>query len=418
MDTTFNINKIKVYLNAVHYYVIAVLIVTFPYYISSSWIGTLAILSFLIMLVQRLFRWREFLGNKVIVALFVFILFTYLSVLWSDISVTGKGSSFETNFDRFKYYFFLIPSIYFSSFSRKQIRNLVFVGAISSVPLIILNYTNAIGITHYYAIQHGGDSEILGSRLKESIFILFTALYLYIQAFVSIKQKKYHLFVLFFILYIITSYSLQVDKIAMARIAVLTNIIIFVVVPFFFLKRKYLFILPLIIMVVSIVIFQNDKIRTGITEFKESIENHVYEGSWGLRTAYIIIGLKIFKKHPFIGSGINDTDHDILDKKRTNPEYFEFNPKLTRLHNDHLNILIQTGLVGYTLFVYFVYLFVRLKLKDEFMYVYKNIFLLCFLILMLAEHYLTDKFSTNLFAIMVSLILLYRKREDENESRV
>lgn len=405
-------------IQSLQFILVALLIISFPYNISNSLIGTLSILLFATMLYSKSFNIKQFVKERVILVLFIFILFTYLSVLWSTVSTFDGQSDFHTSFDRFKYYLLLIPTLYFSHFSKEDIKKLFLFVALSSIPLIILYYLNAFGITHHYSPHDGGTSSYIRADLQENIFILFTAIYIYAHLIHAIHQRQMQKSLFLSVILLFTSLSMFIDPLTNTRIVNITFIFILGIGLTYIFKFKY-FLLPSILgsIFLFVILLQDKSIVNGFVEFKEAISQNKYSGSWGHRVAYNLVGIDIFSKHPIIGNGINDISTKIIEHKKSNPEYFLGEESMTRLHNDHLLLLDQVGIVGYFIFLYFIYLLMKIKLSDKELNTFKNLFVISFMIIMLGEHYLTDKYSTNLFAIIVALTLLYKKLDHAQKTQ-
>lgn len=403
-------------IDLLHSAVIGTLILTFPYSISNATVGTLAILSFLIMIYQKSFNLSKISKNHVIVALFTFIVFTYISTLWSSVSIFNEHSDFNTSINRFKYYFLIIPSIYFSNFSKQTIKRFFWLIAIAPLPLVLIYYLNSFDYISYYSIHHSGTSTYIASYLEENIFILFSSIFLFIQLLFSLKKREFFYSTVLAILFLLIALSLFIDPKTSSRLVNTVFVLTISISIFYVFKTKY--ILPLVLLVLTIsffILLKGEKFKHGVNEFKKALTEKEFKGSWGHRTAYATIGMNIFLKNPIFGSGINDVTTEINAFKISDPHYFIGEENMRRLHNDHLLILGQVGIVGYALFIYFIYLFLRTKLSNKKIEIFKNLFLLSFIFLMLGEHYLMDKYSTNLLAVVVALSMLY-KRLDSEES--
>ncbi len=411
-----NLSKQQNLLTSTQAIIIGLLILTFPYNTCDCTVGTLSILSFIVMLFQRSFDYKVIFKEKIVIVLLVFILFTYASVFWSHVPMHAPNSDFHAAFDRFKYYFLLIPAIYFSNFSKKTIKNLLYLIVIAPLPLVIIYYLNYFGITHLYCKKLGGSSYFLMYYLVENIFILFAAIFLYILFLTKLKERKYLASATFLVILAVYSVALFVDPKMHARgVDITLFIIIFLGLFYIFPFEKVFFPSLLVVALASGVLLSNPHIQQGIHTFKEALNQHKYTGSWGHRLAYDIVGVKIFLKHPIFGNGIDDVSTEIIQYKKIDPRYFKGEMYLTRLHNGHLLLLGQVGIVGYLLFLYFIYLMLRLKLSDPTIEIFKNLFIISFLLIMLTEQYLTLKFSTNLFAIVIALILLNKHIEQKSK---
>jgi len=393
-----NISKKQKLLTNIQAIIIGLLILTFPYNTCDCTVGTLSILSFITMLFQKSFNFKILFREKIIIVLLVLILLTYLSVFWSNMPIHAPHADFGTAFNRFKYYFLLIPSIYFSKFSKSTIKKLLFLIIIAPLPLVVIYYLNHFGITHLYCKRLGGTSTFLMYYLLENIFILFASAFLYAIFLVNLKSRRFSRVFFILILLILYSVSLFVDSKMHARGVDIGLFIILFIGPFY--------VFP----------FKKVQIQRGLRTFKEAIYQHKYTGSWGHRLAYDIVGIKIFLKHPIFGNGVNDVTLEIMKYKKLDPQYFQGEMYLTRLTNGHLLLLDQVGIVGYLIFLYFIYLMLNIKLSDLSVEVFKNLFIISFLFIMVTEEYFTLKLTTNLFAITIALVLLYKRLDKQEKS--
>jgi hypothetical protein len=365
------------------------------------------------MIYQKSFDIKKFYKEPIIVALFIFIFFTYASSLWSSIPIFDHNSDFRTGINRFKYYFLLLPSIYFSNFSKQTIKNLLWLIVLAPLPLVIINYLNSLGLIHYYSQEFGGTATLIASYLKENIFLLFASTFLFIHFLFNIKEQKPFKAFIYFIVFCVFAIALFIDPKMSASSTDIALFLVLFISLFYIFKFKYIIIPSLLLATLSVTfILTNQKIQIGIQTFKQAIHKHEYTGSWGHRTAYALVGIDIFLEHPLFGTGINDIPSKIREYKKMHPNYFA-GEDLIRLHNDHLLILDQVGIVGYLMFIYIIYLLIKVKLSNKKIEVFKNLFVISFMFIMLEEHYLTDKYSTNLFAIVIALVLLHKRLDDE-----
>ena len=398
----------KVSTDQVFFYTLSILILTLPYNISSWWVGTFSILLFLIAVTNPLKKERYFsvFSKQPVLAFLIFILFSYLSVIWSDSSVFFNGD-LKTNVSRFKYFFLLVPAIYLSNLSKKDIEKLFVVIAASPALSIAIYYSNYLGYSAVYPVQNHNGDLILRHYLIQNFFILFSVLFLYINIFNTLGNKDYRNFSIYLILFFIVSLSLVIDEHNSSRLMVLSYVIILITVPYYFLRPKVYFSLIFILLAVSSFgIAHIPSFQRGIDNFKQAIHADEYDGSWGHRFGYAIMGIDIFLNKPILGYGINDTSRHIIEYANEHPKYF-IGENLRRFHNEHINILVATGVIGYSLFLYFIFLFYKLKISDRSLYIFKNTMIIVILFSMMGEHYLTLKSTVNFFIILLALFVKY-----------
>ncbi|NOR55885.1 MAG: hypothetical protein GQ531_06725 [Sulfurovum sp.] len=334
-----------------------------------------------------------------------------MSTLWSSASPV-LNAEFSLNFARFKYYFLLIIAIYSASLTTKQIKNLFFIMALAPLYTIVVYYLNAMGITHLYsALFFHGESKLLTHYLMNNFFILYGTLYFYIVFFDNLIKKDYKVSSLAALLTIIYFVSMFIDKPSTARLMILVFFMIMFMVPFFYVKKKYIVLILLVVLGISVVFIKNSQgIQQGIKTFSTAITEDKYVGSWGHRLGFAIVGLEIYKEHPLIGRGICDVRERTIAFAKENPKYFVGDPA-RHFHNGHINLLVQVGAVGYSLFLVFIFLFLRAPLYNRFNYILRSSFVVTFLLLMFGEHYLSIEQTSYFFALFIALMLLYHKQE-------
>ena len=183
----------KTNVDSIFFYILSVLILTLPYNISTWWVGTFSIILFLITLSNpsRKKPVSTIIHERLLQILFIFILFTYASVLWSE-SPTLFNGDLKTNIGRFKYYFLIIPAIYLSNLTKRDINSLFTIIALAPSLSILLYYTNYFDITGIYAAENQNSDLILRHYLIQNFFILFSILYLYIKTFTAIEENNYN----------------------------------------------------------------------------------------------------------------------------------------------------------------------------------------------------------------------------------
>ena len=375
----------------------------------SFWLGTISILVFLLMFFNTNLNYKSFFKENEILILFGFIIFTYLSIFWSSSSVFE--GDFNTNFTRFKYYFFLIPAIYFANYSRQQLILLIHLVVLSPILIIFVYYTNIIGITDIYSFHSKGTNPYIGHYLVTNVFILFSSLFLYIKLIESIRSRSYQQVITYSLLFLFVSGSLFIDERNVARLVNLAYIIMIFAVPMFYISNKLkLFILLSALILVPLLLLNSTKFKMGLQKFEKAIQEDKYEGSWGHRTGFAIVGLKIFSESPILGRGMNDVSAEIKRIKQKEPKYFT-GDRAIRIHNGHINFLAQIGIIGYLFLLYLFYSLWKIKIQDHTINTYKNMILILYLVLMIGEHYLSIKQTSNLFAILIAIFLVYRKNE-------
>lgn len=404
--------KMQYYFSQLQYFSILLLVLLLPYWGAWKLMKLLVFTIFISSLFAGSLKIKALFTNKVIMALFAFILFTYLSGLWSqaDISV---NNGYTAAINRYKYFILLIPGIYFSTLSQKRIKNIFFMMALAPIGTASIYYLNAFGVTAIYPPEFGGSSSIFVHYLANNFFLTYAAIYFLHLALNALITKAYKAFFLFFILLLFFSSSMVIDPHMSSRLTLLVFIIVGVITPLFYLKRKYAtIILALSIFFIIVFMNTNTKMQQGLSTFKTAIEEHKYTGSWGHRLGFIIVGVDIFKEHPILGIGMGNVRARVVAYAEENPQYF-INEPARHFHNEHLFILVEVGAVGYALYLLFLFLFLKMPISDPLISKLKYTYTIAFLLMQLGEHYLMFYASSLFIAIFFILVILYGDREKE-----
>ena len=414
--STFKISdKQRYYIEQLHYFSILSLVLVLPYWGAWKLMKLLVFVIFISSLFSGRVNLKALLSNKVILALFSFILFTSISVFWSSSDIIFN-EEYKLVLTVFKYYLLLVSGIYFSLLSKKRIKNIFFMMALAPIGTACVYYMNAFGITDIYPAIEGGNSRIFLSDLVNNFFLLYSAIYFLHHSLTSFVKKEYSYFILFFVLFMLFVSSLIIDPLMSSRLMFLIFILVATMTFLFYLKRKYsIMIIVFLILAITIFINTNTSMQQGINEIKTAIEEKNYSGSWGLRLGLAVAGVDIFKEHPVIGRGVNDVRARVGDYLKDNSKFF-MATKTRHFHNEHLNILVEVGMVGYFLYLLFIFLFLRIPISDPLISKLKYTYTIAFLLLQMGEHYLMFPAASTSFFICIFFILTIRYGELEKEN--
>jgi len=412
---TFQISdKHRYYIEQLHYYSVLLLVLVLPYWGAWKLMKALAFVIFFSSLFTAKGKIKAFFSNKVIIALFLFILLTYISSLWSP-SETIFTWEFKWAVHRFQYYFLLIPGIYFSSLSKERIKNIFFLMALAPLGTAIIYYLNVFGLTDLSFSEFGAkDSSLLTNYLVNNFFLAYSAIYFLHLSLSSFLKKEYKQFTLFFILEMIFVSSMFINPQAYSRLALLVFIIIAMITPLFYLKRKYsMMLMVLSLLFIAVFMSTNTKIQNGLNEVKTAIEENRYTTSWGARLGLIIVGVDIFKEHPIMGRGISDVTTSLVVYKEKHPEYGLVD-SLVHFHNEHVTLLVQVGVIGYLLYLLFIFLFLKTPISDPLIDKLKYTYTMAFLLMQMGEQYFLFYNTTFFICLFFIFIILHGEREKEN----
>ena len=146
----------------------------------------------------------------------------------------------------------------------------------------------------------------------------------------------------------------------------------------------------------------------GVSDIRQFQEGN-FNTSWGLRAAFWIVTYDIICEHPLIGAGIGDykpaaTEVLAKDNHSFSPETIEW-CQSHDFHNQYLMIMVQGGLIGFTLMVWMLIELFRLKIKDPELKEFSVLGLTVFIVSALSESLWTLQFPIILFILIVSISL-------------
>lgn len=414
----FNLVKYFNIIEKIQYTLIIIMILSLPYNIIAPRFSLL--LSILIFIFASLYPKRSLeslFQHKVILYLFGFILLTYLSVLWTP-AKDMFGGNFKVNIYAYLNYFFLIPGIYLSQLDKNKLQYLILFFILSPIIYMIIYYTNFLGLTTIYSYNYWTDTphiyytHILYVDLFANIFLLFSSLFIYIKLINLIMVKKYKYAFLLSLIFLFVSLTLFIDDLTSSRIINLTYLIsIAFISSFFFSKKLRYIIIMMFMLLIGVFLLNSSSYQEGFSQLKKSYDSGQHIGSWPIRLNLANYGLKMYTEHPFVGRGITD----IIDtmKKVKIEHQSDFVGPYLHFHNQHILILVQVGIIGYIIFLFFIFNYYRVPIKNKEFNLYQKVTILIYFILMCGEHYLQMVHTSTLFALLFAIYISYYQEENE-----
>lgn len=322
----------------------------------------------------------ELIKFKPLTILILFIIYSYISILWSDSIEDGYD-----HVDKFhKYYIFIILPLFFSLKPDE---------AYTGIKLVVFSF----GLYAIFSLMiFSGMLTIESTNSDESnpkgiMAYAIMSVYMAIGAIVSFFIFKFSKTTvnrnLFFIIGVLCFAALFVNKSRTAQLAFILTIFILFIIYFrkniFKIKNIFISLFISIIVVVSSFLLLKDtgkldRYVIAYDEAKEAIFENKFEGSFSLRLYFNIVGLKVFNEEPIFGSGPEDNINKLKEYQENDPNYTY--PKIfTSYHSQHIDLLTRYGIIGYLLIILSaVYLILSLKKYQEIYYLSLSFFLVVF----------------------------------------
>ena len=301
--------------------------------------------------------------KKIIQIFFLISIFFFINILLSE----DKSRSLVSFIGFFGHYIIMTSIIlcidvnfsFRKNFSKIIFLVLIFVGIDT-----LYQYLSGSDIFgHEISYGHGkrlsgpfGDEYVVGSFISKLFFISIL--------FIENKKLKYLKLFLVFSFFLIVILS---NERAASLMFLFSIIIYFVLNDEFSIKEKLAKFSTLIVIIFIFFSFNNqlkdhfikrtfDQI--GITQNNTKIHNNFWDSQWG---AHFLTSIEIYKDYPIIGSGLRTFRIVCSDPKYNNIDSIEYEVRCnTHPHNIYLEILSETGTVGFIIFISFI-IFITFK---------------------------------------------------------
>jgi O-antigen ligase len=340
-------------------------------------------------------------SNKTLVFLFLFISFTFISILW-----TQHYDDAKRPLRLLSYFFalFVIATSFNPKYTDKVISAFLsgmFISEIIAYGVFFRLWTFKHATPQYLSpFMH---------HIDYSVFLAFTSILLLNRLISSKYPLKEKIFYGFFFFTVTGNLFLSPGR--TGQVALIVAIFVMFSIHFRVSIKAFL----LSILFITTIFFTsynvspifNKRVHQASNDI-EKIMHHKFNSSWGIRAAFWITSLNIVQKNPLIGVGIGDfysaTKHELEKQKYKDISTSTKNFMSTNTpHNQYLLILMQTGVIGFTLFLFFIYYFIKLPIRDKEIKEISLLFSAIFFTSFIADTLLMQQFPLALFIVFIGL---------------
>ncbi len=395
-----NLNYEKIY-----FWTIALFVFTIP--LSRAAISFFTLLLPLIWIIEGDFK-RKFnvIKNTPALKIFLFfILFMILSLLWTENLSDAKRPI------RLLGYFF---TMYVIATSLKPIYTEKIITFFLSGMFIseIITYGIFFDLWHIHGANPSYPSPFM-FHIDYSIFLAFTSVLLLNRIFsssYSIKEKAFYAF-----FFLTVTGNLFITNGRTGQVAFIIALVIMAFLHFRFTLKAF-FIGLSISSVIFITAFNtstifNKRVNEAISDIQQIQKNNL-NTSWGVRVAFYITTFNILKEHPLIGVGVGDfmkeTKKELEKKKYDSLNLINYTKNFmsrSHPHSQYLLILLQTGLIGFLIFVLFLYHLLKLPIKNKEIKDMSILFATIFIIGFIPEPLLIKQFTLAFFSVFCGIFI-------------
>lgn len=310
------------------------------------------IISFFFLILKRRKLFNKY--NNYFKFLFIISLIFSINILFS----VDRLNSLISYIGFLGHFFLMLIIIYCLDFNNNFARNffkIIFFTILLTGADTLYQYFNGVDIFGFKVDEgHGrrlsgpfGDEYVVGSYLCKFFFL----------ALLFFKENQYKYTKLFLIFLFLLIIVLSNERSA-SIMFFLATILYFIFNNEFSLKEKIFNFVTIIIVLTSLFSFDNNLKKhfidrtfeqIGITKTNKISHNNFLDSQWG---AHYLTSIEIFKNYKFTGSGLKTFRIECSDKQYSNIKTAEVNARCnTHPHNIYLEVLSETGLLGFMIFL-------------------------------------------------------------------
>jgi len=298
----------------------------------------------------------------------------------------------------------------------KQAISLFLLGVFTSE---IVSYGIMFGLweTHYNSAHFGmNDPTPFMHHTLYSLFLSIGILIILITILdEKLKSKKSYL-LLFFL--VTMSINLFVTGGRGGQVAFFITLFL---LAFLYKNKKFLILIPVgflfFILAYNLSELFHHRINLAVHDIKILINNFNFCSSWGIRASAWILTFEMLQGHWLFGLGYDNYTELMRYLIDTKFPYFDcsFVHLAKHLHNQYLTMLVDGGLIYLAIFIYALYNFYKVPVKDGYIRKIKFIVLSNFVILSFVEPVFFQSWSMYLFIFFAGIILACSRYEQLKE---
>jgi len=400
-------SNIKLSFEKTYYY--SALLFAFSLPLSRAAISFFIVWFLFLFIAQRNYKqaWSQMKEIHALKVMGLFILFLFLSVLWSEDIAVGLKQM------RLYSYWIIIPVLVIK-LKKEWLHNIITAFLFG----MLLSELIAYGIFFELWTWNGRTPEYPSPfmfHIHYSLFLATTAIILLNRLLSKSYSLKTKLPMFFFFLTSVGNLFISTGR--TGQLAFLIAMAIAVIIHYRLSIKSFFIFLSLAFILFfgaykTIPLFEK-RANMAISDIKK-FQNDDYRSSWGARAAFWIVTYDILKENPLLGVGLGDYQHAAADVLERYDHNFHQSTKewcsSTHFHNQYLMILAQTGLIGFALMLWLFITLFRLKIEDKELKELSILILTVFVVSCIAEPLWILQFPIILFVLISILSITASKK--------
>lgn len=357
---------------------------------------------------------KDIFTNKPLVIFYLFIIYALLSLLWSDNIKVGIKE-----LEYYKYYP-IITLVFFSSFNKEDVK-MAFYIITFSFGLYAL-FSLSIYFEFFTIIKNGAiksDKSDPKGILPYAVVTFYMAINIFLTIYFFLKEKSLKIKYMFLSISFLSLVTILINNGRMGQISFIGTLFVVAIYYkkyFFEYKKALIFLILTLILSVSFLFNTNkiDRYLKGVDELSYAYQNDKYLGSWGPRLFFYKAGLELIPKNLIFGAGVGDAIIQFMEYQEANKDIV---PGRTYKHYHNLNFefLAKFGILGYLLFLFSMFLLLKMLYKREKYFFYIGlVFFSMFMISSFGDN-ITRMSNFSEFFILVFVLLSITLQNNENE---
>ncbi len=407
MNTKIKIFIEEITLNKVINYLLVLFAFTFP--LSSKKSTVVLVLIILLWIIEG--NWKSkceiLYSSKPFRYYFAFIIFMGLSLLWSDSIYGGFVKHYPSNgivaYIRMYFFGFMLVPIMLTSM-RLQYNKLVISAFLSA--MFISEVTSWAVYMEWIHLNfvHASDPSPFMHHSLYSIFLAVT-IFLLLTEFFKVENIYLRVAIIFFILSALINLFLNGGR--LGQLAFFVALITYILMKFNITIKTVILSMASVIVIFFLAyqispIFHH-RIDTSVDSL-EKISQGKFDTSWGNRVYALIVAKDLVLENPLLGVGIGSSKKEFIEKSKEYP-LGNLVRVFWHMHNEYMQILLDTGLIGLLLFFLFIYTLLSLPLEKD-MYILLFTFVVIYLVGFIGEPLFWNLQPFLLFNFFIGLFLL------------
>ncbi len=344
-----------------------------------------------------------------------FIILLGLSIFWSK---SIDGGFFNNAKNAITFYFsyyvfgFMMVPIILTSVKKEFIRYIISAFLVAMLVSELMSWTIFMEWIHYKHILPEDPSPFMHHTFY-SIFLAVTIFVLATQFFQT-EKRFYRVAIALFMLSAVINLFLNGGR--LGQLAFFVALFVFIGLKYRITFKSVIISIGLVSVVFSLAYKVSPIFQKRMDLSYQSIEKIIegkYNSSWGVRANILIVGKEIVKENPILGIGVGNTRTEFLEKAKEFPQTGFF-PKLNHLHNGYMQILVETGIVGLLLFLFFIYKLLELKTqRDQWILIFTIVII--YLVGFVGEPLFFSRKPYLLFSLFIAIFMYQALKEDKEK---